>query len=58
MPVIGGFTVGYFQQPWGEKSGFGVSFGIQAVIVAAAMLVIVVLQLYGGRMRSKGGPVV
>jgi hypothetical protein len=56
--VIGGFSVGYFQQPWGEKSGFGISFGVQAVIVAAAMGVIVILQVFGGRTRAKGGPVV
>jgi hypothetical protein len=29
--IIGGFSVGYFQQPWGESEGFNVSFGIQAV---------------------------
>ncbi|OAL52632.1 MFS general substrate transporter [Pyrenochaeta sp. DS3sAY3a] len=56
--VIAGFAVGYFQQPWGLKSGFGLSFGIQAIIVAVAMVVIVLLQIYGGRMRAKGGPVV
>ncbi|KAF2269664.1 MFS general substrate transporter [Lojkania enalia] len=56
--VISGFSVGYFQQPWGEKSGFGLSFGIQAIIVAAAMGIIVVLQIYGARLRVKGGPVV
>ncbi|CAI6331879.1 unnamed protein product [Periconia digitata] len=56
--VISGFSVGYFQQPWGEKSGFALSFGIQAVIVAAALGIIVVLQVLGGRLRTKRGPVV
>lgn len=58
VAVIAGFAVGYFQQPWGAKSGFGVSFGIQAVIVAVAVVIIAILQIYGGRMRAKGGPVV
>ena len=56
--VIAGFSVGYFQMPWGVKSGFGLSFGIQAVIVAAATIIVAILQVYGGRLRAKGGPVV
>jgi predicted lysophospholipase L1 biosynthesis ABC-type transport system permease subunit len=56
--VIAGFAVGYFQQPWGIKSGFGMSFGIQAVIVAVAMVIVALLQVYGGWLRAKGGPVV
>jgi hypothetical protein len=56
--VIAGFAVGYFQQPWGAKSGYGVSFGIQAAIVAIAVVIIGMLQMYGGKMRTKGGPVV
>ncbi|KAH7119787.1 major facilitator superfamily domain-containing protein [Dendryphion nanum] len=56
--VIAGFSVGYFQMPWGLKSGFGLSFGIQAIIVAAAMGIIALLQVYGGKLRTKGGPVV
>jgi hypothetical protein len=55
--VIAGFSVGYFQQPWGAKSGFGVSFGIQAAIVAVAVAIIALLQKFGGKMRAKGGPV-
>ena len=56
--VIAGFAVGYFQQPWGAKSGYGLSFGIQAIIVAVATIIVGILQVYGGRMRAKGGPVV
>lgn len=56
--VISGFTVGYFQQPWGAKSGFGLSFGIQAIIVAIATAIVTFLQFYGGKLRAKGGPVV
>jgi hypothetical protein len=49
--------VGYFQQPWGAKSGYGLSFGIQAIVVALAVAIILMLQLFGGRLRAKGGPV-
>lgn len=44
--------------PWGLKSGFALSFGIQAIIVAVALVIVLVLQLYGGKLRAKGGPVV
>ena len=55
--VLGGFTVGYFQQPWGAKSGYGVSFGIQAAIVAIAMIILICLQRFGAALRVKGGHV-
>ncbi|KAI9717812.1 MAG: hypothetical protein M1812_004541 [Candelaria pacifica] len=51
--AAGGFSVGYFQQPWGKKSGYEVSFGVQAAIVAAAMGVLVVIQVVGGRGGKK-----
>jgi hypothetical protein len=54
--LIGGFSVGYFQLAWGLKSGFNVSFGVQAALVAAAVMIIPVLHVYGPRMRAKGGP--
>ena len=53
--LIGGFSVGYFQLAWGLKSGFDVSFGVQAALVAAAVMIIPVLHIYGPRMRAKGG---
>ncbi|MCJ1393458.1 hypothetical protein MMC18_006333 [Xylographa bjoerkii] len=52
--VGGGFAVGYFQQPWGAAQGYGVSFGIQAAIVAGAVGMLTILYLFGERMR-KGG---
>lgn len=55
--TIGGFTVGYFQAPWGEASGYGVSFGIQAVVVAVALGILICVNVFGQRMREKGGPV-
>ncbi|OCL04421.1 MFS general substrate transporter [Glonium stellatum] len=53
-----GFSVGYFQQPWGAKSGYSLSFGIQAIIVAVAITIIAILQTFGGKLRHKAGPVV
>ena len=32
--TIGGFSIGYFQQPWGAKDGYDISFGVQAAIAA------------------------
>ncbi|EXJ67941.1 uncharacterized protein A1O5_08555 [Cladophialophora psammophila CBS 110553] len=53
--VIGGFSVAYYQQAWGQNAGFDVSFGIQAAIAGAAGLIILFLQLYGERLRARGG---
>lgn len=36
--TIGGFSVGYFQQPWGLRDGYNVSFAIQAAIVAISVV--------------------
>lgn len=43
-------------QPWGVKSGFDVSFGIQAAIVGVSTLMLPILHVFGRRMRRKGGP--
>lgn len=53
--TVGGFAVGYFQQPWGKRDGYATSFGIQAVFVAVAVAILVVLHVFGPRMREKGG---
>ncbi|KAL5313143.1 hypothetical protein ACEPPN_018876 [Leptodophora sp. 'Broadleaf-Isolate-01'] len=49
--TMGGFAVGYFQQPWGKKTGYDVSFGIQAGIVTISILPILVVHKYGHSMR-------
>lgn len=54
--TMSGFSVGYFQLQWGETAGFDVSFGIQAAIVAVAALLVVVLIVFGERLRKLGGP--
>lgn len=55
--VVAGFSVGYFQMPWGLKVGYDKSFGTQAAIVGAALIVLFLIQRYGKRLRDKGGPV-
>lgn len=54
MRVIGGFSVGYFQQPWGLAVGYAASFGTQAAIVAIALVPFTILYKYGNVLRSKG----
>ena len=56
--TLGGFSVAYYQEAWGHKVGFDVSFGIQAAIAGSAGLIIIVLHVYGERLRAKGGPYV
>jgi len=51
--TMGGFIVGYFQEPWGNASGYDVSFGIQAVIVAASVVPAILVHKYGHRLRTK-----
>ncbi|KAJ6124595.1 hypothetical protein N7471_011912 [Penicillium samsonianum] len=46
-----GFAVGYFQQPWGLKQGYDVSFGLQAVITVVAFLGVVCIQVFGAKLR-------
>ncbi len=53
--IIGGFSVGYFQQPWGENEGFNVSFGIQAVLIVVGLSVLIFVHIFGPRMRRWGG---
>jgi MFS family permease len=55
--VACGFTVGYFQQVWGERQGFDVSFGLQAVVVACAFILLFFVQRFGARLRRWAGPV-
>lgn len=49
--TTGGFAVGFFQEPWGHKMGYDVSFGIQAAICAVSVIPVVIVHLYGHRMR-------
>lgn len=49
---VGGFQVGYYEMQWGVSMGFDKSFGVQSGIVAIALLIIVVLQVFGKKLRG------
>lgn len=53
--IIGGFSVPYFQQPWGLAAGYDVSFGVQAALIAVALVILIGIHIYGARMRAWGG---
>ena len=55
--AIGGFSVGYYQQPWGAKVGYDASFGTQAGIVGFGILLIMVVHRYGHILRLRAGPI-
>lgn len=56
--TVGGFAVGYFQQPWSERVGADASFGTQAAIVAVATIPVIVVHRYGAGIRQKYGSIV
>lgn len=53
--TTGGFVISYFQVTWANNMGTKTSFGTQAAICAGAFLMIVVLQVYGKRLRTASG---
>ncbi|KAJ4252497.1 hypothetical protein NW762_011098 [Fusarium torreyae] len=55
--ALSGFSVGYYQQPWGAKVGYDVSFGTQAAIVAASMILIAIVHRFGHGLRLKFGQI-
>ena len=50
----GGFIVSYFEITWVTRMGPAKTFGIQAAISAAFLGTIVVLLVWGKRMRARG----
>lgn len=48
---MGGFIISDFQVTWAEAQGTKVGFGVQAAICAAAFAIIIVLVVFGKRMR-------
>ncbi|KAH7033746.1 major facilitator superfamily domain-containing protein [Microdochium trichocladiopsis] len=54
--VGAGFIISYFQITWAQVQGTKISFGIQGAIVAASFLIILVVLIYGKRIRQKAGP--
>ena len=55
--VAAGFSVGYFQQAWGTKVGYNVSFGVQAAVIAGSLAVLFCIQQFGAKFRLWAGPV-
>lgn len=55
--TFGGFSVGYFQSPWAAKVGPDGSFGTQAAIVAVAAVPVILVHIYGHRLRLKFGEI-
>lgn len=53
--VTGGFIISYFQVQWVTKVGAEAAFGTQAAICVAVLPIIVVLQIFGKRLRAFGG---
>ncbi|KAL8928415.1 MAG: hypothetical protein Q9172_000901 [Xanthocarpia lactea] len=49
--TAGGFIVAYFQVRWVAKTGALACFGTQAAVCAAVVSVVVVLQVFGKRLR-------
>jgi hypothetical protein len=52
---LGGFTISYVQVRWANASGTERSFGIQAAICVVVFVIIIILQIYGKRMRVNSG---
>jgi hypothetical protein len=54
--VLGGFIISYFQVTWATAEGPATSFGAQAAICGGAIIIVVILVLFGKRMRVWAGP--
>ncbi|RVX69044.1 hypothetical protein B0A52_06757 [Exophiala mesophila] len=55
--VGAGFSVPYFVESWVQKQGYALTFGLQAVVVAVAFIILACIQVYGARLRAWAGPV-
>lgn len=54
--TLGGFIISYFQVRWADSAGPKNSFGVQAAILAAAFSIVIVLMVWGKKMRLWSGP--
>jgi hypothetical protein len=53
--TLGGFTISYLQVRWANAQGTERSFGIQAAVCLFVFGIIVILQVYGKRLRIWSG---
>lgn len=51
--TIGGFSVGYFQTQWAARVGPAASFGTQAATIVVAGVPVVLVHVYGRRLRQR-----
>ncbi|KAH7014229.1 major facilitator superfamily domain-containing protein [Microdochium trichocladiopsis] len=54
--TLGGFIISYFQVTWAEAQGTKISFGVQAAICAFAFLILLIVLVFGKKLRAKSGP--
>jgi len=54
--TTGGFVISYFQVTWANAQGTRRSFGIQAAICLGMLSIIIILQIFGQRLRKWAGP--
>ncbi|KAK5125891.1 hypothetical protein LTR08_005112 [Meristemomyces frigidus] len=54
--TTGGFIISYFQVAWADAMGTARSFGIQAAVIVLVYFLVVIMQVYGKRMREWSGP--
>ncbi|KKY21679.1 putative mfs transporter [Phaeomoniella chlamydospora] len=54
--TLAGFIVGYVQISWAEEVGTMQEYGIESAIMAAAFVVVIVLQVWGKTLRARQGP--
>jgi hypothetical protein len=54
--TLGGFIVSYEQVTWANAQGTRRSFGIQAGMCLVAFAFVILLQIYGHRLRRWSGP--
>lgn len=55
--VAGGFSVGYYQQPWGQAVGYNNSFGTQAGLVGFGVILVALIHKFGHRLRVTSGEI-
>lgn len=56
--LVGGFMSVYVELDWVEGAGPATALGIQAAITAASLVCIVVLQIWGRKIRARQGGMV